>query len=34
MMIDIRKALPENAYAYTLCHVDCWQDADDGVKSW
>jgi len=31
MELNIRKTMPENAYAYTLCHVDCWQDAYDGI---
>jgi len=27
----IRKAKPENAYDYTLCHINCWRDAYEGI---
>jgi GNAT superfamily N-acetyltransferase len=27
MGIIIRKALPEDAYEYTLCHISCWRSA-------
>jgi GNAT superfamily N-acetyltransferase len=31
MKITIRKALPGDAYDYTLCHIACWQAAYRGI---
>lgn len=31
MGIIIRKALPEDAYNYTICHISCWQSAYKGI---
>jgi len=31
MEIVIRKALPEEAYEYTSCHISCWQSAYRGI---
>ena len=31
MKIHIRKALPENAREYALCHIACWQTAYKGI---
>jgi len=31
MDIIIRKALPEDAYDYTACHISCWQSAYRGI---
>ena len=27
MEINIRKAIPEDAYNFTVCHISCWQSA-------
>ena len=31
MEITIRKALPEDAYDYTICHISIWQSAYKGI---
>ena len=31
MSITIRKALPEDAYNYAMCHIACWQTAYKGI---
>ena len=31
MKITIRKALPEDAYNYTICHIACWNAAFRGI---
>ena len=31
MEITIRKALPEDAYDYTICHISCFQSAYKGI---
>ncbi len=31
MGIIIRKALPQDAYNYTVCHISCWQSAYKGI---
>lgn len=31
MDISICKALPEDAYDYTACHIACWRDAYTGI---
>ena len=33
MGITIRKALPEDAYDYAMCHISCWQSAYKGIVS-
>ena len=33
MKITIRKALPEDAYNYAMCHISCWQTAYKGIVS-
>jgi ribosomal protein S18 acetylase RimI-like enzyme len=31
MGIIIRKAFPQDAYNYTVCHISCWQSAYKGI---
>jgi len=31
MGLTIRKALPEDAYKYTICHISIWQSAYKGI---
>jgi len=31
MEITIRKALPEDAHDYAMCHISCWQSAYKGI---
>ena len=33
MKVMIRKALPEDAYNYAMCHISCWQSAQKGIGS-
>ena len=33
MKVIIRKALPEDAYNYAMCHISCWQSAYKGIVS-
>ncbi len=31
MGIIIRKAIPQDANNYTVCHISCWQSAYKGI---
>ena len=33
MEFTIRKALPEDAHDYAVCHISCWQSAYKGIVS-